>query len=116
MAKRRKKKARGPGAVSPSKTAHPGLPPKGNVGRCVKCKRMLDVCLMEISRATPTDGVVTKRAYACREHAAEVAGEMVHVLASWTYWGRGEDEVEVSEEGLVKAVDPVGATEEDDDE
>ena len=70
---------------------------------------MLDACLIEISRATPTDGVVTKRAYGCREHAAEIAAELAHVLASWTYWGRDEDDVEVIAE-------PVEVVEGDEDE
>lgn len=77
---------------------------------------MLDVCLIEISRATPTDGMLTKRAYGCREHAEKIAAELVHDLACWTYWGRGEESVEVVDEGSVKSVDPVGATEEDFDE
>ena len=49
---------------------------------------MLDACLIEISRATPTEGVVTQRAYACRDHAAEVAETLVSNLASWTVWTR----------------------------
>ena len=53
---------------------------------------MLNVCLIEISRATPTNGMVAQRAYACRDHAAEVTEELVSNLASWTYWPRGADE------------------------
>jgi hypothetical protein len=56
---------------------------------------MIDACLIEISRRTKTEGLIYERAYGCREHAAEIANELVHRLASWTYWGRSEDEVEI---------------------
>ena len=86
----RKKLAALPGADSPESSSYPQHPPKGNVGRCSMCKRMLDACLIEISRRTPTEGIVAQRAYACREHAAEVAEKIVRDLASWTTWIRPE--------------------------
>jgi len=90
--RQRQKLASLPGEESPEASGYPQLPPKGNVGRCSVCKRMLDACLIEISRRTPTEGIVTQRAYACREHAAEVAEKLVHNLASWTTWIRPESE------------------------
>lgn len=80
------------GEESPEESGYPQLPPKGNVGRCSVCKRMIDACLIEISRRTPTEGIVTQRAYACRDHATDVAVTLVHNLASWTTWIRPEGE------------------------
>lgn len=93
----RKRIARGPGSESPDTGTSTSLPPKGNVGRCKKCQRMLDACLIEVSRRTPTEGIVMQRAYACRDHAADVTAELVHTLAGWTYWGRGDESVEIVE-------------------
>jgi hypothetical protein len=116
------------GEESPETARHPGLPPESNKGRCKVCKRMIDACLIEISRRTPTEGIVTQRAYACREHAAELAEQLVSNLASWTVWSRptsdepktiveepvsvaGTDIEEESEDD-----DEVGGSEEDDDD
>lgn len=79
-----------PGEESPDTALHSQLPPLGNVGRCAICKRMIDACLIEISRRTPTEGILTQRAYACKDHASEVAGKLVHNLASWTTWTKEE--------------------------
>jgi hypothetical protein len=59
---------------------------------------MIDACLIEVSRRTPTEGIVAQRAYGCRDHAAKIAEEMVHTLSTWTYWGRSEEDVEIIEE------------------
>lgn len=111
MRGRKRRIARGPGAESPDHVSFKSLPPEGNVGRCKKCRRMLDACLIEISRRTPSEGVVVQRAYGCREHASDVAAELVHTLASWTYWGQTEEDVEI-----VKKVDPPPVVDNDDDE
>ena len=95
MAKRRNTvrksgKSVGEGQESPEGSPFPGLPPKNNLGRCKKCKRMLAVCHIEISRDTPSGATVMRRAYGCREHAAEVAAELVKEMATWTTWLRDD--------------------------
>lgn len=39
----------------------------------------------------PSSAIVMQRAYGCREHAAEVAAELVKEMATWTTWMRDED-------------------------
>lgn len=85
----KKNKPRGP--ASPNKAKYPGLPPKTNLGRCKKCKRVLGVCLIEISRTMPSSAIVMQRAYGCRNHAAEIAEGLVKEMATWTTWLRDED-------------------------
>ena len=58
---------------------------------------MIDACLIEISRATNTEGIITQRAYGCRDHAAEIAEELAHNLASWMTWSREEDPDDIIE-------------------
>jgi hypothetical protein len=53
---------------------------------------MLDACLVEISRRTPQEGILFKRAYACRTHVAEVAKELVRDLTSWTSWSDPDEQ------------------------
>lgn len=94
---KKKKKSKPRVAKSPDKAKYPGLPPKTNLGHCKKCQKVLGVCLIEISRTMPSSAIVMRRAYGCRNHAAEITEALVKEMATWTTWMRDEDIDDVEE-------------------